>query len=148
MSPLQLLPIAALVLAIGAATVQTVRLQSLRAEVAEAATEQAESARMAERRVSASHNRIDQDAAQRTDLSRVSAVRAAIAGDGLRQRAAAVASVAASDAGRCPDAAGAASVLADLPGRMDEAGRAVAAHADALATALSACQAAYGALTP
>jgi len=118
-------------------------------EQAQAAQLASEAARMAERRISITHNEIDTHAQVIRAAARPVADRAAVAGDGLRHRAAAVvASADPADAGRCAGSAAPGAVLADVLGGMERHGRAVAAWADDLTVALDACQRAYQALTP
>ena len=124
-------------------------LAGMRMDQAHAAQVASEAARMAERRISINHNEIDTHAQATRAAARPVADRAAVAGDGLRHRAAAV--VASADpaaAGQCPGGAAPAAVLADVLAGMERHGRAVAAWADDLSVALDACQRAYQALTP
>ena len=124
-------------------------LADLRLAQAEASQMASEAARMAERRISIQHNEIDTHAQAIRAAALPAADRAAVAGDGLRHRAAAVAAAADPAAsGQCAGGAPTSAVLADVLGGMERHGRAVAAWADDLAVALDACQRAYQALMP
>ena len=98
------------------------------------------------------HQEIAREAQHQARRTAAAAADARLAGDGLRQRAAALA---ASGPAACrapadpapapssPPAPSASAVLADVLGRLEEAGRQLAQVADARATAGKACQQAY-----
>jgi hypothetical protein len=111
------------------------------------AAEQA--ARAEETRRTTEHREIANEAERLARRARDAAVRSAAAGDGLRERAAAVAArcnPAAATGG--PAAAGPGLVLADVLGRVADAAQRYAAEADRRGIAGQACERAYGTLTP
>jgi hypothetical protein len=111
-------------------------------------------ARAEEQRRSAAQLEITNEAERLSNLGRAAAVRAVAAGDGLRQRAAPIASAcdrARSDpspviAGQTAPAPGA--VLAGVLQRLDDAAGQLAAFADASRIAGLACERSYDALKP
>ncbi len=142
-------PIAGAVIlaASAAAGLQTWRLESLRAEVATERMQAAVDQEQRTRTTVTAQAEADRNAATRTARTRNDLDRAAVAGDGLRDRAAALAAVGSAAAGQRCDASEAARVLADVLGSLEARGRAVAEYADRCDTALTACQQSYGALT-
>jgi hypothetical protein len=107
-----------------------------------------EAARAEERRLALAHREIANEAERLARLSRDAAVRSAAAGDGLRERAAAVAarcdSPAAARGASAPDPG---LLLADVLGRLEAAGRELAAESDRRGIAGSTCERAADALT-
>lgn len=99
------------------------------------------------------HQEIARDAETQARRHAQAAAASAIAGNGLRDRAAQFATAArcpapeaATPAGASASAPGPAAVLADVLGRLEAAGRELAAVADARGAAGAACQRAYEAL--
>jgi hypothetical protein len=125
------------------------RLDRQATEHAEQALRAETEARAEEQRRASAHQEIANESERLARMARDAAVRSAVAGDGLRQRAAAVAA-------RCdPAAAGsreasarAGLLLADVLGQMEAAGRELAAEADRRGIAGSTCERAYQSLTP
>lgn len=148
--------------------VQTLRVHS--AQAALAATKQAwaderavntrvaleatTKARAEEQRRRAAQLEITNETERLASRARDAAVRGALAGDGLRQRAAAVAAACDRPASnpapsrqRAP-AAGPGALLADVLGRLEAAGRELAAETDRRGIAGVACERSFDALTP
>ncbi len=149
------------------AGVQTWRLHSAQAAMAEHKSQvQADRARAAEaaRQTEANyraleaawirkHQEVALEAEQNARKIAGAAAAGAVAGDGLRHRAASLAATCpttadapAADSG--PPAPSPGVLLADVLGRLEAAGRELAAVADARGVAGQACERAYGALRP
>jgi hypothetical protein len=119
------------------------------AEQAAAQLEAERVARAEEQRRARDYQEIANESERLARMARDAAVRSAVAGDGLRERAAAVAA-------RCHPAAAASSasapnaglLLADVLGRVESAGRELAAAADQARIAGQTCERAYQSLTP
>lgn len=149
MTPATLIRAAVLVALIGcacAAGIQTLRLQELRTSIATERADRAEADRRRDRAITIAQQEADRHAAIRTAQTRVDIDRAAVAGDGLRQRTAQLRAVGAAAASECSDASAAIDLLTDVPERLEPAGRAIAEWADQLDTALETCQRDYRAL--
>lgn len=121
---------------------------------AEAAAASATTAyRALEARWASAQETIDREARARQDQIRAAAAGAAVAGDGLRLRAAALAAscggapaAAPAAAASSPPAGNPGAVLADVLGRLEAAGRQIAEVADQRGAAGAACERAYDAV--
>lgn len=139
---------ALIVAASAAAGIQTWRLEHFRSEVAAERMQAAIDQEQRTRATVTKQSEADRNAATRTARTRIDLDRAAVAGDGLRQRAASLAAVGSAAAGQRCSPNEAARMLADVLGSLEARGRAVAEYADRCDTALAACQQSYRALTP
>jgi hypothetical protein len=136
---------AALAAALGLAGLQTWRLERLRADHAVELLDSTSRAAAAERDEATRVAGADVAAVTQRDAIDVRLAAAAAAGQRLRQRAEAAERVAAAaSAGGSCDATPAGGVPADVPDRLDAAGRELAAFAERLEVALTACRAGSG----
>lgn len=125
-----------------------------RAQAAAAAASATTAYRALEARWRTTQETIDREARARQDQIRTAAAGAAVAGDGLRIRAAATAAAAcgggsaggSSAAAVGPAASSPGAVLADVLGRLEAAGRQLAEVADARGLAGASCERAYDSL--